>query len=117
MYVRSSMHIYDCAQELTLLKHKCRSISHFLLIYCEHSKVIDYIIAQSNCDRIHVIGHSMGGMMAMALVAHPDLHRRILSVTALGSSIFLGHSIGRLLGPFLPMVRVTGGIDLAMGTE
>ena len=85
--------------------------------FLDVNTVVDYVLGATGAQRLHLIGHSMGGMMSMALISHPELHKKILSVTAIGSTIFLEHSIGRLIAPFLPIVKAAGGIDLQLGTE
>ena len=77
--------------------------------FIDTNTVVTYICAHTGCASVNLIGHSMGGMIAMALISHPELHIKVKSVTALGSSIYLGHSICRLLQPWLPVLRVTGG--------
>lgn len=85
--------------------------------FIDANTVIEYICTQIGAPSVHLIGHSMGGMIAMALNAHPVMHKRVASVTALGSSIFLGNSLCRLLDPWLPLLRLTSGIDLPLATE
>lgn len=61
--------------------------------------VIDYVCNRTGCEKVHYIGHSMGGMIGMALAAHPETYRKLHSVTALGSAIYLGSSIFNIFGP------------------
>ena len=39
--------------------------------------VVTYICHHANSTQIHLIGHSMGGMIAMALLAHPKLNEKV----------------------------------------
>ena len=95
----------------------CRQWDVGTYSFIDVNTVIDYVLGQTGAVRLHLIGHSMGGMMSMALISHPELHKKILSVTAIGSTIYLENSIGRLIAPFLPIVKAAGGIDIQLGTE
>jgi len=106
--------------------------------FVDAAAVVDYISHETGVEKINLIGHSMGGMISMytiiaplkiitlcvifnsssirALISHPVLHKKISSVTALGSAIYLGNSVCRLLDPFLPGLRLIGGMELQFGT-
>ena len=65
---------------------------------------------------IHYIGHSMGGMIGMALAAHPRTTKLLKSVCALGSSIFLRNSLWwwvLYFTPVYPIFHLGGGIDMS----
>ena len=78
--------------------------------------VVDYICHHSSVSSLHMIGHSMGGMISMALLAHPTLHVKVASVVALGSSIFLQNSIFGPFNPLLPLLKVVGGLPIDQGS-
>ena len=65
---------------------------------------------------IHYVGHSMGGMIGMALAAHPRTTKLLKSVCALGSSIFLRNSLWwwvLYFTPVYPIFHLGGGIDMS----
>ena len=65
---------------------------------------------------IHYIGHSMGGMIGMALAAPPRTTKLLKSVCALGSSIYLRNSLWwwvLYFTPVYPIFHLGGGIDMS----
>lgn len=77
--------------------------------------IIQYILNQTKSQQLHFIGHSMGGMIGLALASCKTTSKLLKSVTALGSSIYLAHTIWKYLlyfTPLYPIAKVQGSIDL-----
>ena len=77
---------------------------------------IHHVLEETGAASVHYVGHSMGGMIGMALAAHPSTTHLIQSVCALGSSVYLRHSIWwwvLYFTPLYPIFQLGGGIDMS----
>ena len=82
--------------------------------------VVQYILQETCRNSLHWIGHSMGGIIGLGLASCPENAHYFLSVTALGSSIYLHHSIywyAFNLTPLYPMIYCSSGISLNWWTK
>ena len=78
--------------------------------------VIHHVREETGAASVHYVGHSMGGMIGMALAAHPSTTHLIQSVCALGSSVYLRNSIWwwvLYFTPLYPIFQMSSGIDLS----
>lgn len=50
---------------------------------------IEYILSETNCEKLHWIGHSMGGMLLLAYAGITDAEKKIASGTTIGSPVTL----------------------------
>jgi alpha/beta superfamily hydrolase len=84
-------------------------------IFVDTLSIIQHILLQTKANQIHFIGHSMGGMIGLALASCKSTAKLLKSVTALGSSIYLAHTIWKYLiyfTPLYPLAKVQGNIDV-----
>jgi len=82
--------------------------------------VIEHILKESKSSVVHWVGHSMGGMIGLALASHPFTATKLSSVTTLASSIFLHHSIWWWVYNCTPLFNIMtcmGGIDMGFHTR
>lgn len=49
--------------------------------------LIEHILKQTGASKVHWIGHSMGGILALSALAHPQLKNKLASVTTIASSL------------------------------
>ena len=66
-------------------------------IFVDALGIIQHILDQTKVHQLHFIGHSMGGMIGLALASCKSTAKLLKSVTALGSSIYLAHTIWKYL--------------------
>lgn len=88
-------------------------------IFVDTLNIIQHILGHTKKNQIHYIGHSMGGMIGLALASCKNTAKLLKSVTALGSSIYLAHTIWKYLlyfTPLYPIAKVQGSIDVGWHT-
>jgi triacylglycerol lipase len=69
-------------------------------------KLAERIDAAFPGERVHIIGHSMGGLDARELITHPDWSERVLSLTTIGSP-HLGSLLAERVFPRIdPVYRI-----------
>lgn len=79
--------------------------------------LLTYVLHTAGAERLHAVGHSMGGMILTRLLAQrSDISRHIVSAVVLGSSVFLkGHTCTderahACAGPLRPPKRCSPGL-------
>lgn len=85
-------------------------------VFQDAAMAITFVCDSTGANSIHFVGHSMGGMIGMALAAHPRTTHLLKSVVALGSSIFLRNSFWwwvLYFTPMYPIFHLGGGIDMS----
>ena len=73
---------------------------------------IEHVLERTGRTQCHFVGHSMGGMVGLALSSHPLTFDLFLSVTALSSALFLDNTYWAFLVPLLPILQPFGGLNL-----
>jgi len=78
--------------------------------------VIAFILNRTGQRAVHWVGHSMAGMIGLALASCRNTSHYLESVTAVASSIYLRNSLYWYvlnLTPALPLFYCLGGVDMA----
>lgn len=82
--------------------------------------IVQYVLQETCRKSLHWIGHSMGGIIGLGLASCLETAHYFSSMTALGSSIYLHHSLywyAFNLTPLYPMIYCRGGISLGWWTK
>lgn len=86
-------------------------------VFYDAVNVIKFVLNRTGPSKLHWIGHSMGGMIGLALSCYRATSSLISSVTAVASSIYFQHSIYWWflnLSPAYPIAVCSGWLDLSL---
>jgi pimeloyl-ACP methyl ester carboxylesterase len=77
---------------------------------------IDHVCQSHNAKGVHWVGHSMGGILGLALITEPGICERLRSVVTLASALTYQDSAWRLASPLTPLVEAMRVVDLGTPT-